>query len=191
LLKESLVADAGCSVPRVPCARKRLTLTFDGPLAAMTSAVDLVPPEGAAPTTVPVVAESLDVTRERQVTGLVRVAKDVHERQVLVDEPLIVETVSVERRPVDPAQRVDAAPGVRHEGDVTIVPVVEERLVLTKVLVVTEEIHIRRVRTERHAPQTVTLRSERVRVERDASPQDTTNAERGGDSDPGPSIKGP
>jgi uncharacterized protein (TIGR02271 family) len=150
----------------------------------MSAAVDPDPHDDAAPTTVPVVAETLEVTRERHVTGVVRVEKDVEAREVRVDEPLVREAVRVERVAVEPPRPVDAPPAVRSEGDVTIIPVVEERLVVTKVLVVTEEIHITRERTVRHAPRTVTLRAERVRVERDAAPPDTPNAERGGDPTP-------
>ena len=151
----------------------------------MASAADFDPPQDVAPTTtVPVLAEALEVTRERQVTGVVRVEKDVEERRLEVDEPLLRETVRVERHPVDPPRPVDAPPGVRQHGDVTIVPVIEERLVVTKVLVVTEEIHITRERSLHHAPRTVTVRSERVRVERDAPPADTPNAQRGGDPTP-------
>src|SRR5215218_9134124 len=151
----------------------------------MSSAADPDHSEDAAsPTTVPVLAEAVEVTRARHVTGVVRIEKDVDERDVRVDEPLVQETVRIERHPVEPARAVDAPPGVRQDGDVTIVPVVEERLVVTKVLVVTEEIHITRERSVRHAPQTVSLRSERVRVERDAPPADRTNAERGGDPTP-------
>jgi uncharacterized protein (TIGR02271 family) len=153
-------------------------------LPVMPSAVDTDPPDDAASTTVPVLAETLDVTRERHTTGVVRIEKDVEERDVRVDEPLVHEVVRVERVAVEPPRPVDAPPAVRNDGDVTIIPVVEERLVLTKVLVVTEEVHITRERTVRHAPQTVTLRAERVRVERDAAPADTTNAERGGDPTP-------
>ena len=50
----------------------------------------------------------------------------------------------VERVPVD--QFVDEAPQVRTEGDVTIIPVLEERYVLEKRLVLVEELHIRRER---------------------------------------------
>lgn len=151
----------------------------------MASATDTDPPDDVAPaTTVPVLAEALDVTRERQVTGVVRLEKDVEERRVRIDEPLVRETIRIERHAVDPPRPVDGPPGVRQDGDVTIVPVVEERLVVTKVLVVTEEIHITRERSVRHAPRTVSLRRERVRVERDATAPDTSNAQRGGDPTP-------
>lgn len=48
--------------------------------------------------------------------------------------------VCEERHPVN--QMVDAMPDVRREGNRVIVPVVEEKRVLVKKLVVTEEIHL-------------------------------------------------
>ena len=61
---------------------------------------------------------------------------------------------------------VDAVPGVRTEGDVTIVPVLEERFVIVKQLYLKEELHIRhRVETTvERVP--VTLRRQTATVER-------------------------
>ena len=57
------------------------------------------------------------------------------------------ETVEVTRVPIDKV--VETAPEIRTDGDVTIVPVLEEVLVVEKRLVLKEELHIRRrVETE-------------------------------------------
>jgi stress response protein YsnF len=72
--------------------------------------------------------------------------------------------VEVERVPVD--RPVDAMPSIRQEGEVTIIPVVEEVLKVERCLVLKEEVHIRRVKTtERHQEQ-VTLRKQEVLVSR-------------------------
>ena len=55
---------------------------------------------------------------------------------------------------------------MRQEGDVTIIPIYEERLVVEKRLVLKEELHIRKEQQEVHDPQQVTLRREYVDVER-------------------------
>lgn len=112
----------------------------------------------------PVVEERLEVSRRRHETGRVRVTKRVEERREVVDEPTVHERVEVTRVPI--GRVVSAAPSVREEGDVTIVPVLEEVVVVEKRLVLKEELHIRRVREEVRAPQEVTLRTERVEVER-------------------------
>ena len=113
---------------------------------------------------VPVVSEELRVGKTTVKTGQVRLIKTVTEREEVVDEPLLREDVEVLRVPV--GLMVDAAPAVRYEGDMMIVPVLEEVLVVEKRLRLKEELHITRRQTQTHAPQSVTLRSEEVAVER-------------------------
>lgn len=123
----------------------------------------------AAPAVVPVIAEQLDVGRKVTETGVVRLRKLVHERHELVDQAVTRETVSVERVPVN--RVVDGPVAVRQEGDTTIVPVMEEVLVVERRLVLKEEVHIVRRRvTEPAEAQRVTLRREEIVVERDVPP---------------------
>jgi stress response protein YsnF len=65
-------------------------------------------------------------------------------------------------------REIDAAPSVRTERGVTIVPVVEERLVVEKRLVLREEIHIRQTTRTQSVEVPVTLRKQYAVVERDA-----------------------
>jgi uncharacterized protein (TIGR02271 family) len=113
---------------------------------------------------VPVIAEELAVGRREVETGRVRLTKQVHERQEVVDQPTVTEDVVVERVPVN--RVVEAAPAPRQEGDTWVVPVMEEVVVVERRLVLKEEVRITRRRTESHDPQTVTLRSEEVRIDR-------------------------
>lgn len=113
---------------------------------------------------VPVVEEFVSLGKEIVETGKVRVSKRISEREELIDEPLFHEEVSVERVPVN--RYVDVAPPVRHEGDVMIVSVVQEQLVMQKRLVLVEELRIRKQVVETHQPQTVVLRREEVDVTR-------------------------
>ncbi len=114
---------------------------------------------------VPVIEEQLEVERRTVETGgAVRVRKHVDEVPTDVHESLVTEHVDAERVPIG---RVIQAPiGIRHEGDVTIVPVIKERLVIRKELVLVEEIRLTRRREVREAQEQVTLRRERVTVER-------------------------
>jgi uncharacterized protein (TIGR02271 family) len=94
-------------------------------------------------------AEELSVAKEKLETGRVRVSTRTHEREAVVDEDLARERVEVETVPMNLG--IDAVPEVRQEGDTTIIPVVEEQLVVERRLVLKEEVRIRRVRsTERH-----------------------------------------
>lgn len=113
--------------------------------------------------TVPLFAEELQVER-REREGRVRVRKVVHEDLASVDEELREESVRVERVPVQ--RLADGIPGIREEGDVLVVPVLEERLVVEKRLFIVEELRISRHSTTRRAPQQVKLRREEVIVER-------------------------
>jgi uncharacterized protein (TIGR02271 family) len=97
-------------------------------------------------------------------TGRIRVSKKVTEHEELIDEPLLREEVTVERVAVN--KPVDQAPAVRYEGDLMIIPVVQEQIVMQKRLVLVEEIRVRKELVETHQPQTVTLRKEEVDVRR-------------------------
>ena len=70
----------------------------------------------------------------------------------------------IERVPV--GEFVDAVPAVREEGDVTILPVVEEVVVTTRRLRLVEEVRIRRVHSTDAHVETVTLREQHVVVTR-------------------------
>jgi stress response protein YsnF len=111
---------------------------------------------------VPVAREDLKVLRRRRTTGTVRVTKTIGERLEVVDEPTIHEDVVVERTPTD--RVVDAPPPPREEGDTLVLSVVAE--VLVKQLRVVEEVRITRRRRVERQPSTVSLRTERVDVER-------------------------
>jgi uncharacterized protein (TIGR02271 family) len=114
---------------------------------------------------IPVTEEQLHVRREVVDTGrTLRVRKQVEEVPATVREPVTTEMVEVQRVAV--GRVVDEPPAVRHEGDVMVVPVVQERLVMRKELVLVEEIHLTRRREVTQAQADVVLRRERVTVER-------------------------
>ena len=116
-------------------------------------------------TVIPVVEERIEVGKRLVDTGrTLRVQKHVQEVPAQLREELAVETVSVERVPV--GRTVSEPPAVRQEGEFTIIPVVEERLVVRKELVLVEEVRIRRQHTTRPWEDSVTLRKESARVER-------------------------
>lgn len=119
------------------------------------------------PETLAVAEEQLEVGKRKVETGRVHITKRVVQRQETVDVPLMREEVEIRRVPVN--RPVDAPVPVRQEGDVTIVSVLEEVLVVSKQLVLKEELHISRRQSEAHEPQEVTLLSEQVEVTRTAA----------------------
>jgi len=125
--------------------------------------------------TLPVIEERAVLLSKPRDQGVVRVQKVVHEQVVPVETVLRTDEVVVERHRVDPPRPVDEPPGVRQEGDVTVIPILEERLVVTKQLVVREEVRVRRIARSRVARKRVTVRSENVRVDRKPVSRDATD----------------
>ena len=121
-------------------------------------------PRGKETVVLPVVEEKLDVQKHKVEAGGVRIKKIVHEREEIVDEPLIREEVQVKRVPVN--RVVDAPVPIRHMGNTMVISLMEEVLVVEKRLMLKEELHITKGEIETHKPQRVTLRSEEATIER-------------------------
>lgn len=113
---------------------------------------------------IPIVEEEARIGKREVVTGRVRLRTEVEIVREPVSATLEEDVVEVTRVPVD--RMIDAVPETREEDGVTIVPVVEEVLVVEKRLVLKEEVHIRRVRRSETVEVPVELRKERVVVER-------------------------
>ncbi len=115
---------------------------------------------------VPLVEETAHVRKVKKETGHVRIRTHVRTRTERIEASLERHEVDIERVPVDAV--IDAPASIRHEGNTTIIPVMEERLVVTKQLVLTEEVHVRPRRSTRPTVQDVTLRSEEADIQRTA-----------------------
>jgi len=113
---------------------------------------------------IPVVGEEATVGVRRVTTGGVRVHKNVREREEIVDQPLRREKVEVRR--VVRNEVVSGPLPVRQEGDTTIIPVVEEVLVVEKRWVLKEELRLTKQRFEERHQERVLLRGEDAEVER-------------------------
>ena len=124
--------------------------------------------------------------RRRVAGDLVRLSTSTQTLERLVDEELTHDHVTVDRVLV--GRVVDAFPEIRVEGDVTIVPVVKEEIVIQRQLFLVEEVHMRRVRiTERHR-ETVKLRKQVADVARIA-PGSTGSVPKSPPSKPTPQPK--
>ena len=123
------------------------------------------PDQGAgAVQVVPVVEETAVVSKRQVATGKVRVHTHVDTVEEVAKASLRSDRFEITR--VEVGKVVDVAPQVRTEGDLTIVPVLEEVLVVEKKLVLKEEIHIRHIAETENVEKPVVLRRERVVVER-------------------------
>lgn len=127
-------------------------------------------PESAE--TIPVVEESISVSKRRRLTGRVRVSTKTEVYRAYAEAELDSNSVTVTRVPV--GRIVDSLPPVRNEGATTIVPIVEERLVLVKQLFLAEELHIRQEVTRKTVRESVDLRRQHAVVERIEAEGDPT-----------------
>jgi len=114
---------------------------------------------------IPLVEERLSIEKRQVEAGRLRVRISVNEREERVPVSLSHDEVEVERIPKNVP--LSELPGVRIEGNTTVIPVVEEVVVVEKRLMLVEEIHVRRKSTPRTEEVPVTLRSEQATIERD------------------------
>lgn len=112
-----------------------------------------------------VVEETVWIDKNAIDTGRVRVRTVVDEEQVVLRDELTRDAVDVERVAI--GREIDVTPKVREEGDILIVPVVEERLVVEKRLFLVEELRIHRSTTTSQVELPATRRVMRAVVERD------------------------
>lgn len=132
-----------------------------GSLAELSAAATA---EGEVRQTIPLAAETLTVDKRLVTRGRVVIHKQVVTHNAVVDEPLEQEQVEITRVPVN--KLVEAAEPPRSEGDTTVIPLYEEVLVVEKRLLLTEELHVSKRRSEYRKPQEVVLRREEAVVER-------------------------
>jgi uncharacterized protein (TIGR02271 family) len=122
---------------------------------------------------IPVIQEEATVTKRVVATEEVRVRSSFEQETVTVRDTVSRENIMVRRVPID--REVAEPPAIREEGDVTIVPVLEERLVVEKRLFLVEEIHLVRRRSTEAVSVPVELR--RTVIDVDRSMPDTTQEE--------------
>lgn len=108
--------------------------------------------------------EELEVSKREVERGRVVIRTRIEEREELAEAVLRQEDMQVERVPRGVV--VESMPDVREEDGVLIVPVVEERLVVSTELVLKEEIRITRKSWTETVREPVRLRAERVEIER-------------------------
>lgn len=111
-----------------------------------------------------ILAEALDIQKRMKLTGVVRLEKTVRNSDAVVDEILTSNSITVERRAVN--KYMDEVASIRQEGNTMIIPVMEEIVIVTKQLVLKEEIRITNHRQQSLHHETIPLRAEEVQVTR-------------------------
>ena len=113
---------------------------------------------------IPLHEEQVSIGKRQVVTGRVKISTVTHSREELVEQLLRKERVEIERVPI--GQVVQEAPQVREEGDVTIIPVVEETVFIERRLVLKEEVRIRRIHETQNHHECVILRRQEAVITR-------------------------
>ena len=132
-----------------------------------------------APATIPLVEEKAVVSIREAVTGRVRVSAKTETFAEVVRQDLRGMRAEVVRMPINRAlEPGETPPEPRTEGDVMIIPIFEEVIVVEKRLVLKEELHITQHLTTETVEVPVDLRRQRAVVER-LSPADETEPNQG------------
>jgi stress response protein YsnF len=105
---------------------------------------------------IPLHVEEISVSRRAIKNADVQIALITGTREQLIDEELTRVRAEIQRVPID--RTVEIVPPIRQEGDITIIPVVEEVIVVERRLVLKEEVRVRRVSTKEQHQETVVLR---------------------------------
>jgi len=100
-----------------------------------------IPVDHPAYNTLKLLTEELAVSKREVEAGKVRIERTTKTYTEPVDLELRRTSAAVDRVPIN--LPVDEVPAIRQDGDVIIVPVVEETVEVTRRLVLKEEIHIR------------------------------------------------
>ncbi|WP_010219272.1 DUF2382 domain-containing protein [Sphingomonas sp. PAMC 26621] len=116
-------------------------------------------------TRVPIIEEVATVSKRTVESSHVRVSTVVEERTHNLVAELAREDIEIERRVVE--REVSVAPVPYHEGELLIIPIVEERAIVEKRLFVVEEVVVRRIARTEEVRVPTTLRKMRAVIERD------------------------
>lgn len=141
-----------------------------------------MPDESNESVRVPLVEERLRIDKQSRETGRVRISTAVEERVAWIRESLESTDIAIER--IQIGREVPAPPEIREEGDVLIVPVVEEILVVERKWVLKEELRVRRTHSTQRIEEPVVLRSTKVDVQRTDLDQSESHSERSGRAQP-------
>lgn len=115
---------------------------------------------------IPLASEEVSITNREVVKGRARihVVTDAVEQNIQTD--LSGEDVEIRHVPVNRyIEPGEVKPLTRTEGDIVIIPIIEEVAVIEKRLFLKEELHIHRHAISRPAEIPVTLRKQRAEVE--------------------------
>jgi len=114
--------------------------------------------------TVPLAEERVELGTKKVVDRRGRITRSTRADEKLLETELTHQDAVIKRVLKNEAVKPGNIPQIRQEGDVTIIPVFEERVEIVKYYVLTEEVHvIKNLRKETHQ-ENITLRSQEINI---------------------------
>lgn len=126
-----------------------------------------LPPDDQTPDRISLAEERVRIATREVATGLLRVHLTTEEVEETLRATLRGRRATVERIPI--GREIAEAPAVRQEGDVVVVPVVEEVLVVERRLHLREELHLRLEPVEENVAVPVRRRVQHADISRVAN----------------------
>jgi uncharacterized protein (TIGR02271 family) len=115
--------------------------------------------------TIPLGSEEVELSKRVVQQAVVRIQTKVREEEQIIETRLLKDEITVER--VELNLPIESPVEPRYEGEVLVIPVIEEVLVVRKQLVLKEELRITQRSVARPHAQAVLLRHEEATVERE------------------------
>ena len=108
--------------------------------------------------------EALHISKEVVEKRKIQIHKNVHTETVTHDIPLLNETIKIEH--IDFNKEITEIPKVRVEGNVTIIPVIEEVAMVTKKLMLVKEVYLTKEQHKKVEHIENKLRKETVTIDK-------------------------
>ncbi|GLR11083.1 hypothetical protein COO59_15130 [Mixta theicola] len=116
---------------------------------------------------IPLAEEQAAVSTQRVVDRRIRIDRSTTTAEKLLEAELWHEEVEIEHVEKNEPVTEGYFPQVRQEGDVLIVPVIEEQVEIIRHYVLKEEVHIHKLKKSEQFQQKVTLRSQEIEINKE------------------------
>jgi len=116
------------------------------------------------PKTVSLAEERVELGTRKVVDRRIRITRSTKADEKLIETELTHEDALIKRVAKNEAVKPGNIPQVRQEGEVTIIPVIEERIEIVKHYFLTEEIHVIKKRRKETHQENITLRSQEINI---------------------------
>lgn len=128
-----------------------------------------VPPQPASEEEqrLPLMEEHATLDKARVLDSRIRIERTTTAAQELLETELARDEVEIEHIAKNLPVEDDYSAEVRYEGDVLIIPVIEERVEIIRRRVLKEEVHVRKVKKTEPYQQNVLIRSQEVKIRKE------------------------